>query len=62
MRLCLMDLDLLDMRMVLKNKDALPCGAPFNKVKSLVVLSEPRSSFARYTPDANMIKLIYYYL
>ena len=29
---------------------ALPCGAPFNKVKSLVVLSEPRSSFVRYAP------------
>ena len=33
----------------------LPCGAPFNKVKSLLVLSEPRSSFARYAP-ANINK------
>jgi serine/threonine protein kinase len=31
---------------------ALPCGAPFNKIKSLVVLSEPRSSFAKYPPTS----------
>ena len=30
-----------------RDAPALPCGAPFNKVKSLVVLSEPRSSRAR---------------
>ena len=29
---------------------ALPCGAPFNKVNSLVVLSEPRSNVVRYAP------------
>ena len=30
--------------MKIKLTPALPCGAPFNKVKSLVVLSEPRSN------------------
>ena len=34
-------------------RPALPCGAPFNKVKSLV-LSEPRSSRARDSPDTTI--------
>jgi hypothetical protein len=38
------------------SRPALPCGAPFNKVKSLVVLSEPRSSRARDSPSLSQLE------
>ena len=34
-----------EIQRIVKKTQALPCGAPFNKVKSLVVLLEPRSNF-----------------